>query len=192
MGSGEETGAVLSDSQQAVLTAVCDTVVPSLPRDRDPEGLWARKASDIGVDAGVALLISEIPDPSCRAACSSCSTRSAARGSPRAPSQVSREQILRNIGARRTREAAAGVAALIGDDALPQLRRARSADRPEPELEDASATRARSSPPPQTRRRRSSRSCPRATSATLEADVCIVGSGAGRRRDRRHARASAA
>ena len=30
MGSGEEAGTVLSDSQQAVLTAVCDTVVPSL------------------------------------------------------------------------------------------------------------------------------------------------------------------
>ena len=60
MGSGEEAGSVLSDSQQAILTAVCDTVVPSLPHDRDADGLWARKASDLGVDAGAAQLISEI------------------------------------------------------------------------------------------------------------------------------------
>ena len=42
---------MLSDAQRAILTALCDTVVPSLPRDRDPDGLWARKASDLGVDA---------------------------------------------------------------------------------------------------------------------------------------------
>ena len=52
MGSGEEAGSVLSDAQRAALTAICDTVVPALARDRDPDGLWARKASDLGVDAG--------------------------------------------------------------------------------------------------------------------------------------------
>src|SRR5215210_8084370 len=66
MGSGEEAASVLSDLQQAVLTAICDTAVPSLPRDRDPEGLWGRKASDIGVDLAAAQLISEIPDPELR------------------------------------------------------------------------------------------------------------------------------
>ena len=72
MSPGDQAANVmLSDSQRAILTAVCDTVVPSLPRDRDPHGLWARKASDLGVDQGAAQLISEIPDPELRAGFSS-------------------------------------------------------------------------------------------------------------------------
>ena len=113
MGSGEEAATVLSDSQQAILTAVCDTVVPSLPRDRDPEGLWGRKASDIGVDAGAAQLISEIPDPELQGGLLQLIDALGGQGITRAPSQESREQILRNTALADPR-AAAGVAALIG------------------------------------------------------------------------------
>src|SRR3954471_3133557 len=97
MPSGEEAGSVLSDSQMAILTAVCDTVVPPLPRDRDPEGLWARKASDIGVDAGAAQLISEIPDPALRGGLLQLIDALGGQGITRAPSQESKEQILRNV-----------------------------------------------------------------------------------------------
>ena len=38
------------DRRRAVLSALCDTVVPSLPRDHDPDGLWARSATSAGVD----------------------------------------------------------------------------------------------------------------------------------------------
>ena len=96
MGSGEEAGSVLSDSQQAILTAVCDTAVPSLPRDRDPEGHWARKASDLGVDAGAAQLISEIPDPELQAGLLQLIDALGDQGITRA-TQESREQILRNV-----------------------------------------------------------------------------------------------
>src|SRR5437867_4392354 len=35
----------LTDDRRAVLRAVCDTVVPSIPRDPDPTGLWGRPAT---------------------------------------------------------------------------------------------------------------------------------------------------
>src|SRR3954451_3225188 len=108
MGSGEEAGTVLSDSQQEILTAVCDTVVPSLPRDRDPEGLWGRKASDIGVDLAAAQLISEIPDPELLGGLLQLIDAIGGQGITRSPSQGSREQILRNIALSDPR-AAAGV-----------------------------------------------------------------------------------
>src|SRR5690242_4036404 len=112
MGSGEEPVGVLSDFQQAVLTAVCDTVVPSLPRDRDPGGLWGRKASDLGVDIGAAQLISEIPDPELQGGLLQLLDALGGQGITRA-TQESREQILRNTALSDPR-AAAGVAALIG------------------------------------------------------------------------------
>src|SRR5512135_131982 len=112
MGSGEEPATMLSDAQGAVLTAVCDTVVPSLPRERDPDGLWGRKASDLGVDLGAAQLISEIPDPELRGGLLQLLDALGGQGIARA-SQASREQILRNAAWSDPR-AAAGVAALIG------------------------------------------------------------------------------
>src|SRR5919201_1455779 len=113
MGLGEEAAMALSDSQRAILTAVCDTVVPALPRDRDPHGLWGRKASDLGVDEGAAQLISEIPDPELRGGLLILLDAIGGQGITREPSQESREQILRNTALSDPR-AAAGVAALIG------------------------------------------------------------------------------
>src|SRR5437868_6680591 len=96
MGAGEQAATALSDKQRAILTAICDTVVPSLPRDRDPDGLWERKASDIGVDTGSAQLISEIPDPELQGGLFELLDALGGQGITRAPSQESREQILRN------------------------------------------------------------------------------------------------
>ena len=42
---------MLNEAQRETLQAVCDTVVPSIERPDDPHGFWARKASDLGVDA---------------------------------------------------------------------------------------------------------------------------------------------
>lgn len=39
----------ISEAQRATLRVFCDTVVPSIDRDHDPHGLWARSASDLGV-----------------------------------------------------------------------------------------------------------------------------------------------
>ena len=66
MSETEGADVALSEAEQATLAAICDTVVPSIERDRDPDGLWARKATDLGVDVAAAQLISEIPDPAMR------------------------------------------------------------------------------------------------------------------------------
>ena len=167
---------MLSDSQQAVLTAVCDTVVPSLARDRDAEGLWGRKASDIGVDLGAAQLISEIPDPELQGGLLQLIDALGGQGITRAPSQESREQILRNTALSDPR-AAAGVAALIGmtlflhygapDPQSGQNPNWQTFGYPGP-----------FSPPPQIDKPLKIHE-PEGSEETLEADVCIVGSGSG-------------
>ena len=167
---------MLSDSQQAMLTAVCDTVVPSLARDRDAEGLWGRKASDIGVDLGAAQLISEIPDPELQGGLLQLIDALGGQGITRAPSQESREQILRNTALSDPR-AAAGVAALIGmtlflhygapDPQSGQNPNWQTFGYPGP-----------FSPPPQIDKPLKIHE-PQGSEETLEADVCIVGSGSG-------------
>jgi hypothetical protein len=39
---------VLSEIQRDTLARLCDTFAPSLRRDDDPTGFWARAASDLG------------------------------------------------------------------------------------------------------------------------------------------------
>jgi choline dehydrogenase-like flavoprotein len=176
MGSGEEVAGVLSDSQRAILTAVCDTVVPSLPRDRDPDGLWARKASDLGVDQGAAQLISEIPDPELRGGLLQLIDALGGQGITRAPSQESREQILRNTALSDPR-AAAGVAALIGMTLFLHY------GAPDPQAGKNTNWEAFGYPgpisaPPQMEKPLRIHE-PESSEETIAADVCIVGSGSG-------------
>jgi choline dehydrogenase-like flavoprotein len=176
MGSGEEDGNVLSDSQRAVLTAVCDTVVPALARDRDPQGHWGRRASDLGVDVGAAQLISDIPDPELRGGLLMLLDAIGGQGITRAPSQESREQILRNTALSDPR-AAAGVGALIGMTLFihygaPDPQSGKNANwetfgypgpiSPQPQVEKPLKIHE-----------------PGGSEETIEADVCIVGSGSG-------------
>ena len=44
---------VLGDAERKVLSAVCDTVVPSIERAPDPDGFWGRSATDMGIHLGV-------------------------------------------------------------------------------------------------------------------------------------------
>ena len=176
MGSGEAAAGVLSDSQRAILTAVCDTVVPALPRDRDPHGLWGRKASDMGVDMGAALLISEIPDPGAAGWLLQLIDALGGQGITRAPSQESREQILRNTALSDPR-AAAGVAALIGMTLFLHY------GAPDPETGKNANWESFGYPgpisaPPQIDKPLKIHE-PQGSEETLEADVCIVGSGSG-------------
>ena len=124
----------LSDVQREVLSAVCDTVVPAVEHEPDPDGFFARTADatsacDLAHRAGSWRRCR----PSSRPGSPSCSTRSPQQGFVRA-SRRSREQLLRNI-ALFGPDAAAGVGALIVLDAVLLLRPARRA-RPEPELGD--------------------------------------------------------
>ena len=176
MGQGEEAGSVLSDSQRAVLTAVCDTVVPSLPRDRDPEGLWTRKASDLGVDFGADQLISEIPDPELRAGILQLIDAIGGQGITRAPSQESREQILRNTALSDPR-AAAGVASLIGMTLFLHYGAPDPQTGKNPNWETFRYPGPASAPPQVEKPLKIHE--PAGAEEDLEADVCIVGSGSG-------------
>ena len=165
----------LNESRRAVLQAVCDTVVPSIPRDPDPAGLWGRTATDMGADQGIEQVFGMLPEEQFDGMMELLDGLGQ-QGFTQL-SQRSREQILRNVSMVGP-EAAAGVVDARRPDALHHLRRARPRDRPEPELAGVRLPRARRQLRP-SGRRRSSRSSPTATSSTLEADVCIVGSGAG-------------
>ena len=130
----------------------------------------------MGADQGIEQLLADAAGGAVRRDDGAARRARRSRASRR-PSQRSREQILRNVAMRRP-GAAAGVAALVGADALPHLRRARPADRPEPELADVRLPRARrgaaaGAPKP------IEPLVPDGDELTLEADVCIVGSGAG-------------
>lgn len=103
----------LSDLQRQALAALCDTIVPSVERPADPDGFWARSATSAGVDAAVADLVEGIPDPAIRGGLAQLLEVLAGQGLLGAPSQASREQLLRNLSLASP-EAAAGLNALVG------------------------------------------------------------------------------
>src|SRR4051812_31156126 len=104
---------MLNESQRAALEALCDTVVPSIERDDDPHGHWARKASDLMIAAGVEEMVSQIPDEVTRGGLLQLLDILDAQGLAKAPSQDSREQILRNI-TFASPDGAAGINAFVG------------------------------------------------------------------------------
>lgn len=157
-----------TDPQLATLRAVCDTVVPSLPRDDDPHGFWARTATDVGADEALRMALEALPEEA-RAGMAQLLDALALQGFAEL-SQPSREQVFTNLSLA-SREAAAGVAALIGlttffTYGLP----------PNPAWPVLGYPGPISAPP----------DVPKpiaplepADGATLEADVVVVGSGAG-------------
>ncbi len=52
----------LSEPQRATLRALCDTVVARIELPDDPDGFWARRASDLGVDGELEALIAGLPE----------------------------------------------------------------------------------------------------------------------------------
>ena len=52
-----------SGREMQILTALCDTLVPALDVTPDPAGLFARKASDIGVPELAAATLHSITPP---------------------------------------------------------------------------------------------------------------------------------
>jgi choline dehydrogenase-like flavoprotein len=164
----------LNPTQGEVLAAVCDTIVPAIDRDADPDGFWGRKATDIGADTGIAELMAMMP-PDQAAGLAELIDGLGAMGFAGA-SQASREQLLRNVSLMGAL-AAAGVQGLIAmtlflaygapDPATGQNPNWRRFGYPGP-----------ISAPPQVDKRIVPR-VPEGEELTLEADVCIVGSGAG-------------
>jgi choline dehydrogenase-like flavoprotein len=99
----------LSDAQRAALRAFCDTIVPSIARADDPDGFWARRATDLAVDQGVAQLLATLP-PELQAGLAQLLDVLTQQGFARA-SLASREQVLWNM-TMADANAAQGIGAL--------------------------------------------------------------------------------
>jgi hypothetical protein len=100
----------LTDTQRATLRLFCDTIVPRIDHEPDPVGFWARAATDIGVEQGVEQLIDGL-DEELRTGLGQLLDVLSSQGLERMPSQLSREQVLRNMSLASP-EAAAGLQAL--------------------------------------------------------------------------------
>jgi choline dehydrogenase-like flavoprotein len=100
----------LSDRQLATLRLVCDTVVPAIDRKPDPDGFWARKATDIGADVALTDLLCTLP-PEQLQGVGELLDALAEQGFNRVTGR-SREQLLRNFSLAGP-EAATGIASLI-------------------------------------------------------------------------------
>ena len=103
--------AELTDLQRQTLRAVCDTVVPSIERADDPDGFFARRATDVGADQALELTLDTLPPEQADGMCQLLDAL-AAQGFNGA-SQLSREQLFTNVSLA-SMEAAAGIAVLVG------------------------------------------------------------------------------
>ena len=165
----------MNDERRAVLRAVCDTVYPRIERDEDPDGFFARSATDMGLPEAVEDLIEQIPDETIRGGLEQLIDVLGQQGFLRMPSQDSREQLLRNL-ALASPDAAAGVSALAGMT----LFLAYGAPDPNTGLNPNWNTFGYPGPPgvpPQVPKLLDVKTP--ADGDTVDADVCIVGSGSG-------------
>jgi choline dehydrogenase-like flavoprotein len=164
-----------SDGQRETLRAICDTFFPSLSVADDPDGFWARAASDLGVEAEVERYIEGRVDPVAREGLKQLLDVFAAQDFA-AGSQEAREQMLAGF-------AAFGPEVVAGIDAFRTLTllhaygvvdangqnpnwKALGYPGPQPGGPAAVAKPIRPLVPP-------------GDSLALDADVCVVGSGAG-------------
>jgi choline dehydrogenase-like flavoprotein len=164
----------MNEPRREVLRAVCDTVVPRISHDPDPTGLWARSATDMGADQGIEQVFETLPEEQ-RAGMIELIDALDQQGITRV-SQRSAEQILRNVSLSGP-EAAAGVSTLIGLTLFITYGAADPSTGQNPNWEvfgypGPSGTRA-------SRPKTIQPVVPEGEDLALEADVCIVGSGAG-------------
>ncbi len=173
------TSDLFDDRQRVTLAALCDTFIPSLEPpegEDDPHGFWARAASHAAIPEGVevALLAAEPPEEQIEGLRDLLDAL-AESGMAAATPQELREQIVHGFS-DQSPEALAGITALRGLAAtlfyaLPDLGTGRNP------TWDAIGYPGPLSPPPD--RERPLRIREPAASETVEADVCVIGSGAG-------------
>ena len=172
--STQASASGLTDAQRAALRAVCDTVVPGFEVEDDPDGFWARSASDVGVPDFIEQSLDAMPAEQ-REGLQQLLDGLAAQNIT-GVSQRSREQLLANLfllGA----EVAAGTSGLISlilflhygapDPQTGQNPNWRTFGYPGP-----------ISAPPE-RDKPIAPVVPDGDELALEADVCVIGSGAG-------------
>jgi choline dehydrogenase-like flavoprotein len=167
---------VLTDVQRGALRDLCDTVVPGIERDPDPGGIWGRSASDYGTDNGVEQMLAGVPDPEVRGGLLGLLDAFAVQQLGAAASQEAREAIVAAI-AESSPEAAAGVGALVGMTLFLHYGAPEPATGLNPAWE-AYGFPGPPGPPPDVPKTLPVLE-PSGEDRTLEADVCIVGSGSG-------------
>ncbi len=180
--------AELNETQLMVLRALCDTFVPSIKVADDPTGFWARTASDLGVDKVLARYLVESAPPELRGGLLGLLDGLAAQGFVGA-SQEKRESILSRISGSSP-EAAKGVAfyqkqTVLLTYGLPDE------PAPDPNLVTYGSPKGQNPNwdvlgypgpvrvPHDEPDVRMQTVVPQGDKQTLDADVCIVGSGAG-------------
>ena len=165
----------LSDQQRATLTAVCDTFVPQIEHTPDPHGLWSRKASDVGADAILAMTLEAMTPEQFTGLCQLLDAleQQGFSGS----SRLSREQILKNLTLLGG-DAAVGVRALQGLTMFFTYGLPTDPVTGRNPNWDAFGYPGPVAPPPQVEKPITPL-VPEGESLELEADVVIVGSGAG-------------
>ena len=170
------TSELLSDAQRVTLATLCDTFVPSLapPNGDDPTGFWARDASAMGVPEAIEFVMANLPPERVDGA-RQLLDAFAAEGFNEAP-QEAREQMIHGF-AESSPDALAGVSALRGATmslqyGLPDLGTGLNPNWAAMGYPGPLARPAPAEKPLTTRR-------PDGDEMVIEADVCIVGSGAG-------------
>ncbi|GAA2216024.1 GMC family oxidoreductase [Nonomuraea monospora] len=163
----------LDGTCRATLTALCDTFFPAAPHADDPDPFWSRTASSFGVDAAVAQLLDALPDDQ-RNALAGLVDAFTATGFASLP-VTAREEAVAAV-AQSSSQAAGGVAALRRMTYLLAYSLV-DADNRNPNW-PALGYPGPLSPPP--RKRPSALITePAGDRIDLEADVVVVGSGAG-------------
>jgi choline dehydrogenase-like flavoprotein len=159
-------------SELELLTALADAIVPALAHDPDPDGFFARRASDLGVPMAIAQTLAALPDDQ-RVGLEQLLQALAAQGFAQAPGEH-REAILQTV-AQSSPEAGFGIQTLISltlflyyglPDERGQNPNWRTFGYPGP-----------LSPPPATPK--PIEPLQPESDVTLDADVCVIGSGAG-------------
>jgi choline dehydrogenase-like flavoprotein len=164
----------LGEARRVALRAFCDTVVPSIDRPADPDGFWARKATDLAIDQGVEQIIATLP-LELQEGLGQLLDALLQQGFPSA-SQLSREQTLSNV-TMVDPGAAQGVAALTAMTLFLFY------GAPDPQTGQNPNWRTLGYPGPQIPPVQSDKAIipvvPEGDELELEADVVVVGSGAG-------------
>jgi len=162
----------LTDTRREVLAAVCDTVVPAIARDPDRDGFFARKASDLWVPQVIEYLLAGMPDDqraSLLALLEALDQTDFARRSPRSREQTLREVSLSGPNATRATDALRALTLFLFyglPDERGQNPNWSTLGYPGPVATAPAADRPLATYTPD-------------GDTALEADVCIVGSGAG-------------
>jgi choline dehydrogenase-like flavoprotein len=179
------TSEVFSGAQRRTLLAFCDTLIPSLPPPEaadglgDPQGFWARAASHLGVPEAIeiALLQSGAPEEQLAGLGALLDSLAEQGLAVEAPQGV-REQLIHAFSDSGP-EALAGIHALRAFTlslfyALPDLGTGRN-----PAWDAIGYPGPQRQPPAEAKPLAVRRPDPGAEAMTVEADVCVVGSGAG-------------